>query len=152
MRPSISEQLRGTRRILIELIGPEVSSAYASDVLRGAVANLEMLEHAWPKVLAFLAWDNAGTATLLEQLAPHVATHLAERARAALAVTVDDPFDVDAQSARNDALRGVLADAIPELAAGDDRAATVLAAVRAHLVERVARYPLAMTGGLPAHR
>ena len=38
MRPDVSELLGGVRRILDETVAPEVGSAYALDVLRGATA------------------------------------------------------------------------------------------------------------------
>lgn len=149
MRPTISEQLAGVRRILAEVIAPEVTGAYPVDMLRGVLANLEMLEHSWTTVGPFLAWDNAGTERVLEHVAPLVDAASGDRIRAALVAAPKDNADVDALDAHNTALRELLAEAIPELAAGGERTADAYAEVRAHLRERIGRFPLSMNAPMP---
>jgi hypothetical protein len=151
MRPSIGEQLRGTRRILHDVVAPEVTDAYAAEVLRAALANLEMIERAWATVLPFLAWDNDALARLLARVAPLVDTDLAGRIARDCAVT-PDPLDAEAQRIHNEALRAILADAVPGLADGGDRTAAVFAAVRSHLRERADRYPLTMAASMLSSR
>ena len=79
MHPSVTEQLRGMRRTLTEVVAPDLAHPYPTEVLRGVVAALEGLERSWVRVLPFLAWDNAETAALLrERVAPVVDAPLAD--------------------------------------------------------------------------
>jgi hypothetical protein len=149
MRPTISEQLAGMRRILAEVVAPEVTGAYAVDMLRGVLANLEMLERSWSRVGPFLAWDNAGTERLLEAIARTLDPPFARRVEALLLTRPVDQVDVEVLDAHNTALRDLLADAIPQLAAGGDRTAAVYEDVRVHLRERIGRFPLAMNAPMP---
>jgi hypothetical protein len=149
MRPTVSEQLAGIRRVLAEVIGPEVTGAYAVDMLRGVLANLEMLERSWTNIGPFLAWDNDGTEAVLERIAPLVDADLAARIGDALVAAPADPTDVNELDARNTALRQLVADAVPVLAAGADRSAEVYAEVRAHLSRRIERFPLSMNAPMP---
>jgi hypothetical protein len=150
VHPSVTEQLRGVRRTLTEVVAPDLSHPYPTEVLRGVVAALEGLERSWVRVLPFLTWDNAATATLLrEQVAPAVDAPLAARISAALEEPEPDPLDVDAADARNEALRGLLADAVPQLTAGGDATAGAHAAVVAHLRARIERFPLTMNAPMP---
>lgn len=159
MRPTISEQLRGMRRVLAEVVAPEVTGAYPADMLRGVLATLEVLERSWTRVAPFLAWDNERTEALLRSIAPHVSRDLAARIDAALVAPPADVLDVDALDARNTDLRALLADAVPALATADattsaaaDGAAAVYAEVRAHLRERVERFPLSASAPMPGSR
>jgi hypothetical protein len=149
VRPSISEQLAGLRRIIAEVIAPEVTGAYPEDMLRGVLANLEMLETSWSRVGPFLAWDNEGTERLLEAIAALMDPTLVQRIEATLVAAPHHPSDVDALDAHNTALRDVLADAVPVLAAGGDRTHDVYRAVRMHLRERMDRFPLVMNAPMP---
>jgi hypothetical protein len=150
MRPTVSEQLAGVRRILADVVAPEVHSAYPSDMLRGILANLEMLERSWGDVAPFLAWDNGATMQLLADVASHVEGDVAAKIGAVLAEPDADPLDVAALEARNTRLRGALADAVPVLAAAEDLGSTdVYTAVRSHLRERIERFPLTMNAPMP---
>jgi hypothetical protein len=132
MRPTLTELLGTMRRTLEEVVAPEVDAPYAAQMLRGVVANLEVIEASWDRVLPFFAWDNEQMLALLEQ----VAGELGEQPPA-LAADGERPFD--AAYARNVELRGLLAEAIPRLDPGGEAAA----AARTHLAERAERYPLA---------
>lgn len=136
MRPDVSELLGGVRRILDETVAPEVGSAYALDVLRGAAATLLALEKGWARVPAFLAWDNAATAALLRRVRDTAPAEVARRIDATLDAGEPDPLDVAASSARNDALRALLAELIAA-ALGPHREAITL-----HLEERARRSPI----------
>ena len=57
MRPTITEQLDGLRRILEEVVAPEVKDPYPADILAGVCATLETLAVGWSEVPAFLRWD-----------------------------------------------------------------------------------------------
>ncbi len=110
MLPTVGDQLRETRRILTEVIAPEVSGDYAVAALEDVLATLRMLEAAWDKVLPFLHWDNDQTARLLGQSSAGGA--LADRIAAALAVSPPDPVDFVAVHGRNLELRALLADVV----------------------------------------
>jgi hypothetical protein len=137
------------RRILTDVISPEVTGAYPVDMLRGVLANLEMLEQSWTRVGPFLAWDNTATESLLGSIAPLVDDELASRITTVLAAGPDDSSDVGALEEHNTALRAALADAIPVLAAGGDDTVEVYAQVRAHLRARIERFPLSMNAPMP---
>jgi hypothetical protein len=145
----VSEQLAGVRRILADVIAPEVTGAYPVDMLRGVLANLEMLERSWSNVGPFLAWDNAGTEAALHAVAPLVDDELSTRIRACLAAAPDGSADVTALDAHNTALRGLLAEAVPALAGGGDRTAAAYGEVRAHLRARIDRFPFTMNAPMP---
>jgi hypothetical protein len=151
----VSEQLAGVRRILADVIAPEVTGAYPVDMLRGVLANLEMLERSWSNVPEFLAWDNAGTARVLGEARPFVGHGLQARIDDALHDTGDagapagHVVAIDALDASNVALRELLADVVPVLAAGGDDAAGAYASVRAHLRERIDRFPFSMNAPMP---
>jgi hypothetical protein len=150
VRPTVSEQLAGMRRILADVIAPEISGAYPADMLRGVLANLEMLERSSSKVGPFLVWDNAGTERLLESIAPMAGESFTRRVEAVLLTRPADHVDVEALDAHNTALRDLLADAIPMLAEGGQPTLAAYAAVRAHLRERIDRFPLAMNAPMPS--
>jgi hypothetical protein len=140
MLPTVGDQLRETRRILAEVIAPEVTGDYAVAALDDVLATLQMLEAAWDKVLPFLQWDNDQTARLLEHSAVDAA--LADRIATTLAVSPPDPVDFAAVHGRNLELRALLADVVRQ--AGPDTTA-----LTQHLRERIARYPMTATSGLP---
>ena len=146
MRPGLTDQLAGIRRILDEIIAPELRPGYPSQVLRGIVKNLAMLEKAWPRVLPFLEWDTETTARLLADLAPFVDDAL--RSRIAEQVGRDTPRTLEALERRDDELRGLLTEAIPRIEGRDD-AADVRRRVTEHLVERMDRYPFHMAVAAP---
>jgi hypothetical protein len=152
MRPTIAEQLRGLRRILAEVVTPEVGSAYPADMLQGVIANLEMLERALPAVAPFLAWDNEATAALLERAAPLLGEPISARVAELRAAPPVDPLDLEALHERNIALRGLLAEAVAPLADGGPSAAARYGELRAHLRARMDRYPLSMAASMPSAR
>lgn len=147
MRPGVTDQLAGIRRILDETIGPELRPGYPSQMLRGVVKNLAMLEQAWPRVLPFLVWDADATAALLREATPYLDGDLAERVSDAV-TGQPDPLSFDAVDAHHAELRALLADAIPQLTQRDD-AAAVTARIKDHLVERMGRYPFRMALAAP---
>jgi hypothetical protein len=127
VRPTLTEFAANMRRILEDVVAPEVSAPYPAHMLRGVIANLEVIEKSWDSVLPFFEWDNAAMRTLLEQAGQQLPEPAAAGGR---------PFD-DAY-ALNTELRALLARAIPKLEEGSP----LRAAVGAHLAERARRYPL----------
>jgi hypothetical protein len=137
MRPSVSEQLAGVRRVLADVIAPEITDPYPADVLAGALDVLDMLAKRWADVPAFLAWDSRATADVLRlvgELAP---------------AAPDDPFDLRALSAHHREVRGLLEAAMPAILARDDARAATVRLFR----DRFERYPLTgrPRGGHAAH-
>jgi len=154
VHPNITEQLRGIRQILGDVVAPEVSAPYPSDILGAVLGQLEMLERSWYLVLPFLLRDNAAMERLLSDAVTSVEPELASRIRSVLAEAPPEMTDVEAVDARNERLRGLLADAVSGLASagaspGGDACA---AALRAHLRARLAGFPLASTATLPSGR
>jgi hypothetical protein len=151
MRPGMNDQLAGVRRILEEIIAPELRPGYPSQVLRGVVKNLAMLEGAWASVAPFLEWDSEATASLLRDAAPHVDEELRRRIGETLEAGACDG-SVEALEQRNETLRGLLAEAIPQLARHGDGAADAHERVKAHLRERTREYPFRMAVAAPTSK
>lgn len=147
MRPDMTDQLAGVRRILNDIIAPELREGYPSQVLRGVVKNLMMLESAWPKIISFLEWDIEQTEALLRGMAPFLDDSMKSRVLAALEGGLDErsPDELDR---RNTEVRQVLADAIPQLLQREE-AAPVVAQVKEHLVQRMSQYPFRMAISTP---
>lgn len=133
MRPTISEQLRETRRILGDTLLPQLADSYAAQILKKALANLEMLESAWPDVVPFLHWDNQAMAALLGEV--EVSGALTEAIGQAT-LSECEPCDAGALHSRNESLNALVERAIGECGPGDRRR------IQAHLLERTARYPM----------
>ena len=57
MRPTLSEQIEGARRVLMELAAPEVSDSFAREQITHAAAALEHVAARWPQVLPDLVVD-----------------------------------------------------------------------------------------------
>jgi hypothetical protein len=143
-RPTLSEQLTGLRHILEHAVAPDVQSEYAQETLLGVIRALEMLARRIGEVGPFLEWDNGETRALLRTIAARLPLDQPLEPDAPIT-----PGDLAALDAENERLRTMLATAIPALSA-DAGARDVHAAVVAHLRERIARYPYASTGTLPA--
>lgn len=143
MRPTIAEQLRETRRILTDIVAPQIN-AYSKEILRMALSNLEMLERAWEKVPKFLYWDNSSTLALLRNLQDQVPADLASAIVEAGHAPPDDPLDISTLEIRNAALRALLHQAVGQC--GDEG----WRAIQAQLLERTARYPMRPLRAAPA--
>jgi hypothetical protein len=149
VRPTIGETLRGIRRILAEVVAPEVRAPYPAETLHAILTDLEVIERSWDRVLAFLHWDNAAMAALLGAIEPLVDPQLAAHVRAMSAAGPVDGLAFDAVNARNEEMRALLAAAIPQLAVGGERTAAAYARVRAYLREHMDRYPMILRSVSP---
>jgi hypothetical protein len=127
MFPTVTDQLRELRRILSDVVMPEVSGAYARDTLSSALATLKMLEGSWDRVVPFLLWDN-------EQLSALLGEDLAR----------PDPSDFTAVHQCNLELRDRLVRLVREGSAP--------APLVAYFRERIARYPFTSTVALPTRK
>lgn len=146
MRPSVTDQLHELRRILSEVVGPELDEPYPADILAGACATLEALAAGWQRVPAFLQWDAAACRQLLARLLavdPELDPHLAARIRDALAENEPAPalLDLGALEEHHRRMRAALESAVPAIAARPETDAVRLA-LGGLLRERSARYPL----------
>ena len=57
MRPTLTEQIEGARRVLVELAAPEVADSFAREQITHAAAALEHVAARWPQVLPDLVAD-----------------------------------------------------------------------------------------------
>lgn len=126
MRPTVSEQLSGLRRLLSEVVQPEVSDPYAADVLAGALTTLDLLADAWARVPSFLRWDIVSTGEVLD---------LVGVARPALP---DDLLDLEALHECHRRTRELLVEAMPQVLERPEAGTAVVQLFR----DRVARYPI----------
>jgi hypothetical protein len=136
MHPTIDEQLEGIARLIDRSVettgdGPECER------LRTAAGTLRRISKSWTLMLPYLTWDNEATVRLLESLEIDLSQDLLDQVRT-IGSTPMDPLDFVAVHDRNNALRGVLSDAIQSLPASAD---TARAAITSHIRERIARDP-----------
>lgn len=136
MRPTISEQLRETRRIMNDVIAPNLHDGYSVQILEKLLSNLGMLERCWVNVAPFLTWDNEQARAALDAVKPGVGADLAREIDRVQQDASADPFDMQAMEDRNTALQGLLQQAIRECRPDDHRQ------IQAYLMERTARYPM----------
>jgi len=125
MHPTISEQLRGLSKALAEVVAPELSNPYPSDVLSGVIGALDMLAQSWQELPAYLRWDAEATAAVLARRGVEPPDPPA------------DPLDIAGLEAHHAAVRGLLERLVPQLAADPDTNAATVALFR----ERIERFP-----------
>jgi hypothetical protein len=137
MRPTVSEQLDAVRRALADVVAPEVTDAYAADVLTGALATLETLADRWVDVPSFLRWDSEATSEVLRLVGVDAPPRH------------DDLLDIAALHAHDREVRALLVAAMPAVLEHDGARTAVVQLFR----DRAARYPSAARpgGGPPAH-
>src|SRR4051812_47167288 len=66
MRPTVSEQLSGVRRVLQDVVAPELDGGYPLDILDGVMSTLDALAASWMDMPAFLRWDAEVMVALLD--------------------------------------------------------------------------------------
>ena len=149
MRPTITEQLDGLRRILAETIAPEVTSPYPAEILGGVIGALDALQSNWHKIPAFLLWDIETTAGVLDAARPLLDAGLV--AEIAAAKTDNDVTDLTVLETRQMHLRGLLVKAMPAIIADPD-ATDAYPRMIALLRERTDRFPFSMAARPPAKK
>jgi hypothetical protein len=144
VRPDVSEQLDGLRRILEQVVAPELHDPYPVDILAGVCATLETLSSGWRAVPAFLQWDAEMSAALLRQVLTS-GVELGDALDEELAgVVFEDPpdgADLAALEARHVRVRQALENAVP-LVMEHEELRELRTYLAAHLRERAERYPL----------
>lgn len=149
MKPTMSEQLCGMRRLLSDTVAPELGSGYPADVLRGVIKNLRMLEKRWDQVVPFLEWDIMETRVLLQEARPYVDLELQRRIASLDSTEVARSPGASLEDQAN-LLRGMLVDAMRQFTSTNNHGArSVYKHVRDHLAERSMRYPFYMAAPLP---
>jgi hypothetical protein len=128
MRPTITEQLDGIRRVLAEVVAPHVADPYPADVLNGVLAALDTLSR-WAEVPMFVRWDAEEASTILAMIGIVVGE------------PPEDQLDLDALDAHHRVQRGALEAAMPAIIAD----AAARSAMVGYFRERRARFPLAST-------
>jgi hypothetical protein len=145
VRPSITEQLNGLRRILEEVVAPELQDPYPADILAGVCATLETIAEGWARVPAFLMWDAEATTVLLADLrqtaGPTLDHGLASDIAELLKTPPPEASDITALEAHHRQARALLERAVPTIAERPELGElyTRLAAL---MRERGQRYPL----------
>ena len=137
MRPDLTEQLHGIRRVLAETVAPRVDDEYAAGILAGLLGTIDLLAEAWIQIPGFLRWDSEATGEVLRsvgQQAPPLP---------------DDPLDLRALQAHH---RDVRARLEANMAAVIDDG-TARAKMIQLFRDRADRYPFAARrqGGSAAH-
>jgi hypothetical protein len=137
MRPDLTEQLLGIRRVMAETIAPEVRDPYVEDVLAGILSTLDILADAWTEIPGFLRWDSEASAEILRLAGRQVQPQ------------PEDPLDMSAWRAHHRDIRARLEAAIPSVVEDDAATALMIQLFR----DRADRYPFAprRQGGPPAH-
>ena len=65
MRPTITDQLDGLRRILVEVIAPEVTAPYPAEILGSVIGALDALSANWSRIPDYLAWETESIQSIL---------------------------------------------------------------------------------------
>jgi hypothetical protein len=149
MRPTITEQLDGLRRILAETIAPEVTSPYPAEILGGVIGALDALQSNWHKIPAFLLWDIETTACVLDAARPLLDADLV--AEIAVAKASHGPMDLAALENHQMRMRGLLVRAMPAITANPD-ATDAYPLMIALFRERTERFPFSMAARPPAKK
>jgi hypothetical protein len=140
VRPSVTEQLDGLRRILAEVVAPELKDPYPLDILAGVRSTLETLAAGWSEVPAFLRWDAEVTSHILREVTSSVDS-TDSSVRDTIAAPIPDPTDFGALEAHHRQLRAALEIVVPVIAEREELRDTYARLV-AHFRERAERYPL----------
>ena len=149
MRPTITEQLDGLRRILAETIAPEVTSPYPAEILGGVIGALDALRSNWHKIPAFLLWDIETTAWVLDTAKPLLGDNLA--AEIAVAKAGNDPTDLRALENKQMRMRELLVEAMPAIIANPDKTDAYPRMI-ALFRERADRFPFSMAARPPGKK
>jgi hypothetical protein len=124
MKPSITDQVNRTVETLRQVTLPQVADHASRRATESAIAGLALIAEAWPRILPFLAWDNAEMIRLLRERDVDTPT------------TYPEPLDVEATDLHNEDLRRRLETFIVAGPGQPDPE------ILEHLDNRARRYPL----------
>lgn len=141
MKPSVDEQLRQSRRLLLEQVLPAVESDHVADIVRRLAADLRKLGTCWELATPFSRWEVETLDALLDTVGPA----LGEGDRDELAEIRGLPVGAGASYAelceRTEVLRRALDHAVRRLPSPAEAPAE-WQAVRGYFTERLARDPM----------
>ena len=141
MKPSVDEQLRQSRRILLEQVLPAVESDHVADLVRRLAADLRKLGSCWELAAPFARWE----VQTLESVLDTVAAALGEADRQQIDMLRGAPVDGSASygdlCARREVLRRALDLGVRRLPPPAEAPAE-WAALRAYFRERLERDPM----------
>jgi hypothetical protein len=149
MRPTVTEQLGGLRRILAETIAPEVTSPYPAEILGSVIGALDALQVNWHKIPAFLRWDILATSGVLNAAKPLLDADLV--AEIAAAEADGDPTDLAALETAQVRMRALLVKAMPAIMA-EPRCTDAYPRMIALFRERAERFPFPMAARPPVKK
>lgn len=138
MRPTVSEQLEGIRRVLGQVVAPHISDPYTANILEGLLAALGSLAVGWMHVPPFLRWDADGTVAVLTSARAFLDEGMTVEFDVLLVDAPDDDSDVVALEAHHRRVRNLLERAVPAIVEDPDSSALLVAHFRA----RIKRFPL----------
>jgi hypothetical protein len=149
MRPTITEQLDGLRRILADVVAPEVTSPYPAEILGSVIGALDALQFNWHRIPVFLRWDIETTAGVLNAAKPLLDADLVAEISAAEAR--GDLTDLAALESGQVRMRELLVKAMPAIVAGRDET-DAYSRMIALFRERAERFPFSMAARPPAKK
>jgi hypothetical protein len=154
MRPTVTEQLSGIRKILERLVAPEVTDEYVAAQLQTVLGALDGLAARWRTVLPALIIDIGELETLLHEALPQLRgdatggpgseeSELAEGIERSLGAPAVPPSSFDEVHERHVELRALLVRLIRFLdsSAGDEASNALRGQIRAHLRASMDRLP-----------
>jgi hypothetical protein len=149
MHPTITEQLDGLRRILAEVVVPEVTSPYPAEILGSVIGALDALQLNWHRIPAFLRWDIETTAGVLDAARPLLDADLV--AEIAAVAAWGDLADLAALETGQARMRALLVKAMPAILA-DPHRTDAYPRMIALFRERAERFPFSMAARPPAKK
>lgn len=129
MHPTISEQLHGLARILRDVVAPDLTSSYPTEILDGVVATLDMLGDTWAALPHYLLEDAAATGEVLRLVGIETPT------------PPTDTLDTAAIEAHHAEVRGLLEREMPRVLADPGAEAAAVQLFR----DRIDRFPFQLT-------
>ena len=147
MHPTITEQLDGLRRILADVVAPEVAAPYPAEILGSVIGALNTLQSNWHAIPVFLRWDIETTSGVLDAARPLLNAGLVAEIDAAQSDR--DLYDLASLESQQARMRGLLVKAIPAIRAErGDAYAEMIALFR----ERTERFPFSMAARPPVKK
>jgi hypothetical protein len=129
MSLDVAGQLEGMRRILEDLVLPQLDDPYTLDVVRGVAATLGLLAERSADIDPFLRWDVEASVDVLR--------------RAGVTTPDEGDGEPDDLGERHRAVRALLESSMSAIRANEEATAAFLALIP----ERAARYPFNRQGG-----
>lgn len=141
MKPSVDEQLRQSRRILLEEVLPAVGSDHVADIVRRLAADLRKLGTCWELAAPFARWEVETLESLLDVVGSALADPDHMEMTELRGLPVADGATYPELCRRSETLRRALDLAVRRLPPPGE-APREWAAVQAYFSERLDRDPM----------